>query len=75
MPTITSSKASAPFSASSLPTCGPTNSTRRNVAPGASALSAVITDSPILAVFCSLLSGRRIMTSWLEPKFCTAMSV
>jgi hypothetical protein len=34
MPMTTSSSARAPFSASSLPTCGPTNSTRRSVAPG-----------------------------------------
>ena len=38
MPSDTSSSASAPFSDSSLPTCGPTNSTRCCVADGSSRL-------------------------------------
>jgi hypothetical protein len=53
MPMITSSSARAPFSASSLPTCGPTNSTRRSVgAAGAFGAARACDDrSPTLAVF------------------------
>ena len=50
MPSATSSSASAPFSTSSLPTCGPTNSTRFCGAGGVVGLSAPITVSDSLAL-------------------------
>ncbi len=75
MPRETINKASAPFSTSSLPTWGPTNSTRRTSAEASSWRSAAITVSDNWALDISGLTGSRIRTSRDVPKFCTLASV
>src|SRR3569832_1723456 len=75
MPKATTSSASAPLSYSSLPTCGPTKSTRFNSCPGVVAVSAAITRLLVSAALLSPLLGRRIRTSWLVPKVWTDTSV
>ena len=72
MPPITSSSAIAPSEASSLPTCGPTNSTRRSSGlPPSRALRLAMTLSLTLPVSMPSRLGRRISTSRELPKFCT----
>jgi hypothetical protein len=72
MPMITSSSASAPFSASSLPTCGPTNSTRRSW-PRRFGVE-LERPSPFADLGRVLLGLERQADQHvrLEPKFCTA---
>ena len=74
MPMLTRSSASAPFSYSSLPTCGPTNSTRCWVTCGSSPRSADITCSESCAVDKPSFSGRRISALLALPNVCTANS-
>ncbi len=71
MPTTTNSNAIRPLCSSSWPTCGPTNSTRRNCT---SAFWACRADSTVrlwAAVSSFGRTGRRIITSCEVPKFCT----
>ena len=74
MPPITKASAFRPLVTSSCPTCGPTNSTRRSVTSGLAAFSSAITLSLCSADVTPCLSGRRIITSRDEPKFCTSTS-
>ncbi|MNC94488.1 hypothetical protein D3C83_113540 [compost metagenome] len=72
MPRHVTSSASAPYSASSLPTCGPTNSTRRTSAPGSAPRSSFCTCCEIAEVDWFFSIGMRISTSREEPKVCTS---
>ena len=71
MPSEVMSRASAPFQASSAPTCGPTNSTRLSVAVLSSVVSPSITALDRSALFWPGFRGMRISTSREDPKFCT----
>ncbi len=75
IPIHTTRSASAPFSASSLPTWGPTNSTRRNSTSLLSACKVAITFCERSVLDCPWTSGILIRTSRDEPKFCTAVSL
>ena len=60
---------------SSSPTCGPTNSTRRRATSGDCALRAAMRLPLCCEELTPFCSGRRIITSRDEPKFCTSTSL
>ncbi len=72
MPTAVTSSARAPYSASSRPTCGPTNSTRRSSAEASCSFSTPISFCERSAVDWFFSRCMRISTSREEPKFCTS---
>src|SRR5260364_374468 len=75
MPMTTHSSASRPLTASSLPICGPTNSTRcSRAACGGCAFSASMTCALCRAEDSPGVNGRRINTSLEVPKVCTCAS-
>ena len=66
------STASAPFSASSWPTCGPTTSVRRSSTPGSALWIAVSTLWPSRLTSWFSCGRSRTRTSLAVPKLCTA---
>ncbi|MCY1370151.1 hypothetical protein D9M69_572340 [compost metagenome] len=74
MPTITRPRALRPLATSSCPTCGPTNSERRNATAGFCAFRAASTASLCCPELLPACTGRRSSTSRAEPKFCTGTS-